>query len=90
MTNQYTTSTQMHYFILRSSVYLEKDILEIKRLNYLTSNFLGFFFNLLPSEVTLGCDSKAHVTSYVSSTDTFSLSLTVFEIFALKVCRLRP
>ena len=80
----------MNYFILRSTVYLEKDILEIKRLNCLSSNFLGFDFNLWSSEVTLGCDSKAHVNSYVSSIDTFSLSLTDFEIFAFKICRLRP
>ena len=56
----------------------------------MTSNFLGFDFDLWPSEVTLGCDSKAQVISYVSSIDTVSLSLTVFEIFAFKVCRLRP
>ena len=66
------------------------NLLEIKRLNCLTSNFLDFDFNLWPSEVTLGCDSKAHVTSYVSFIDTFSPSLTVFEIFAFKVCRFRP
>ena len=40
-----TTSTQLNYFILRSLVYLEKDIL-IKRLNCLTSNFLGFDVDL--------------------------------------------
>ena len=54
----------MNYFILRSSVYLEIDILEIKSLNCLTSNFLGFDFDLWPSDVTLGCDSKAHMSSY--------------------------
>ena len=80
----------MNYFILRSSVYLEKNILEIKHLNCLTSKFLDFDFDLWLSEVTLGCDSKAHVTSYVSSVDTFSLYRTVFEILDFKVFRVWP
>ena len=58
----YTTSTQMNYFILRSSDYLGKDILEIKRLNCLTWNFLGFdsTFDLHEvTHVTLGCNFES-------------------------------
>ena len=78
-----TTSTQMDYFILRY-VYLEKDILEIKRLNCLTSNFLGFDVDLwlrlrFESPRDFLCIFYWHF---------FSTSYRFWEI-VFKVCRLR-
>ena len=66
----------MKYFILRSSVYPGK--IYQKRLNCLTSNFLGFDFDLWSSDIVLLCHSKACTWLPIYLLLTFSLHIVPF------------
>ena len=81
-----TYPIKMNYFILRSI--LEKYILEIERLNCLTSNFLSFDFDL---ERSFYCTIRnLYSTSYLSAIDIFPPYRSFLKIFDFEASRFWP